>query len=98
MKTSLKVVVVACLLVSAAIDVARAQAQGRLAPEIVRRAASLESRVVAWRRDIHQNPELSNREFRAAKLVAEHSRKLGLEVKTDVAHTGVVALLRGGKP
>ncbi len=98
MKTSVRVLLLAILLVFAAIDVPRAQAQSRLAPEIDRRAASLESRVIAWRRDIHQNPELSTREFRTAKLIAEHLRGLGLDVKTDVAHTGVVALLKGGKP
>ena len=54
--------------------------------------------VIRWRRDIHQHPELGNREFRTAKLVEEHLRKLGLEVQTGVAHTGVVALLKGGKP
>jgi amidohydrolase len=53
---------------------------------------------VAWRRDIHQHPELSNRETRTAKLVADHLRSLGLEVRTGVAHTGVVGVLRGGKP
>ncbi|MFT5132851.1 MAG: amidohydrolase [Gammaproteobacteria bacterium] len=55
-------------------------------------------KVQAWRRDIHQHPELGNREFRTAKLVAEHLRKLGMEVQTKVAHTGVVAILRGAKP
>src|SRR6185295_6838607 len=59
---------------------------------------ALEQKVVAWRRDIHQNPELGNREFRTSKLVAEHLQKLGLEVKTGVAHTGVVGILRGGRP
>jgi amidohydrolase len=54
--------------------------------------------VVAWRRDIHQHPELSNRETRTAKLVADHLTALGLEVRTGVAHTGVVGVLRGGKP
>ncbi|MCH8537078.1 MAG: amidohydrolase [Alkalimonas sp.] len=58
----------------------------------------LEQKVIAWRRDIHQNPELSNREFRTAALVAEHLRSLGLEVQTEIAHTGVVGVLRGGKP
>jgi amidohydrolase len=61
-------------------------------------ARALEERVVAWRRDIHQHPELSNREFRTAALVAEHLEGLGIEVTTGVAHTGVVGLLRGGKP
>lgn len=54
--------------------------------------------VVAWRRDFHQHPELSNREFRTSRIVAEELRKLGLEVKTGIAHTGVVGILKGGKP
>lgn len=54
-----------------------------------------ESRVIAWRRDIHQNPELGNREFRTSKLIAEHLKKLGIEVQTGVAHTGVVGILKG---
>lgn len=58
----------------------------------------LDEQVVAWRRDFHQNPELSNREFRTAGIVAEHLQRLGLEVQTGVAHTGVVGILRGGKP
>ena len=66
--------------------------------EIDRLAAWTEDRVIAWRRDIHEHPELSNREFRTAKLVAEHLESLGLEVQTGVAHTGVVGLLKGGKP
>lgn len=60
-------------------------------------ARNLEDRVVAWRRDIHRHPELSNREARTAALVAEHLRGLGLEVTTGIAHTGVVGVLRGGK-
>ncbi len=55
-------------------------------------------RVVEWRRDIHQHPELGNRETRTSALVAAHLEKLGMEVKTGVAHTGVVGLLKGGKP
>lgn len=52
-------------------------------------------KVVEWRRDIHANPELGNREFRTAELVAKHLQRLGMEVKTGIAHTGVVGLLRG---
>jgi len=52
-------------------------------------------KVVAWRRDIHEHPELGNREFRTSKLVADHLRALGMEVQTDVAHTGVIGILRG---
>ena len=61
-------------------------------------AAPVDNKVVDWRRDIHQYPELGNREFRTSKLVAEHLRKLGLDVTTGIAHTGVVAILKGGKP
>ena len=66
--------------------------------EVDRLTAAVEPRVIEWRRDIHQNPELGNREVRTAKLVADHLRALGLEVQTGVAHTGVVGVLRGGKP
>ncbi|MEM7077301.1 MAG: amidohydrolase [Pseudomonadota bacterium] len=64
--------------------------------QLAQRAEQIEAQVIAWRRDIHANPELSNREFRTAALVAEHLRRLGMEVTTEVAHTGVVGLLRGG--
>ena len=73
-------------------------AQTRLSSEIDRRAAQIEPKVIAWRRDIHEHPELSNRETRTAELVAAHLRSLGLEVRTGVAKTGVVAVLRGGRP
>jgi amidohydrolase len=58
----------------------------------------LEQKVIEWRRDLHQNPELSNREFRTAKVIAEHLDQLGLEVQTGIAHTGVIGVLVGGKP
>jgi amidohydrolase len=62
-------------------------------------AKSVDAKVQAWRRDIHQHPELGNREVRTAKLVADHLRALGLaDVRTGVATTGVTAVLRGGKP
>jgi len=69
-----------------------------LEKEIRERAAQIESKVIAWRRDIHENPELGEQETRTAALVADHLRKLGLEVKTGVANTGVVAVLKGAKP
>ena len=69
-----------------------------LAREIDRRAPQLEAKAIAWRRDIHQHPELSNREVRTSKLVADHLRSLGIEVRTGIAKTGVVGVLRGGKP
>ena len=70
----------------------------RWSAEIDRRAGQVQSKVIAWRRDIHQHPELSNRETRTAELVANHLRSLGMDVRTGVAHTGVVGVLRGGKP
>src|SRR4051812_12201594 len=54
--------------------------------------------VIEVRHQIHQHPELSNREFQTAALVAERLRMLGLEVRTQIAHTGVVGILRGGQP
>jgi amidohydrolase len=70
-----------------------------LAGGIETAARALEAQVIAWRRDFHANPELGNREFRTAGIVAEHLRKLGFdEVTTGVAHTGVVGLLNGARP
>lgn len=59
---------------------------------------ALFEKIVEWRRHIHQNPELGNREFETAAKIAEHLRSLGIEVETEVAHTGVVGILSGGKP
>ncbi|MCP4617122.1 MAG: amidohydrolase [Bradyrhizobium sp.] len=69
-----------------------------LEQDIRQRAAQIEGKLIAWRRDIHENPELGEQETRTAGLVADHLKKLGLEVKTGVARTGVVAVLKGGKP
>ncbi|MDX2236897.1 MAG: amidohydrolase [Hyphomonadaceae bacterium] len=68
------------------------------AADIDARITAVTPRVVAWRRDIHANPELGNRETRTARLVAQHLRRLGLEVRTGVAATGVVGVLRGAHP
>jgi amidohydrolase len=59
---------------------------------------NIESKVIEWRRHFHQNPELSNREFKTAEKIAAHLKSLGLEVQTGVAHTGVVGLLKGDHP
>jgi len=61
-------------------------------------ADHIEAKCIGWRRDIHQNPELGNREFRTAKLIADHLRSLGIEVKEGVGKTGVVGILKGAKP
>tara|TARA_Y100001970_G_scaffold194698_1_gene236683 strand:- start:624 stop:1913 length:1290 start_codon:yes stop_codon:yes gene_type:complete len=66
--------------------------------KIERLSENVENSVVKWRRHIHQNPELSNREFMTAKYVSDHLKSLGLEVQENIAHTGVVAILEGGHP
>ncbi len=81
-----------------ALTPAQAQDLDALHKELDMHAAAFESDVIDWRRDIHANPELSNREFRTAALVADHLRSLGMEVRTEVAHTGVIGFLEGGKP
>ncbi|MEE4279761.1 MAG: amidohydrolase [Halieaceae bacterium] len=72
------------------------QAQEALPAAIAANLESVMPRVVEWRRDIHAHPELGNQEFRTAALVAEHLKSLGMEVRTGVAETGVVGVLRGG--
>ena len=61
-------------------------------------SSQLENKVIQWRHEIHQNPELSNREFKTAEKIAAHLRSLGIEVQTGIAHTGVVGLLKGKRP
>ncbi|NBB18468.1 amidohydrolase [Runella sp. CRIBMP] len=65
---------------------------------IANNAAKIELKVIAWRHDIHQNPELGNREFRTAELIAKHLQSLGIDLKTKVGVTGVVGILKGDKP
>ena len=77
---------------------ARGQSKEAFRLEVDRRTEAVTPKVISWRRDIHQNPELGNREFRTAKLVAGHLRSLGIEVREGIAHTGVVGVLRGGHP
>lgn len=66
--------------------------------EIDAAASRIMEKVVGWRRHLHQYPELSNREVKTAKYVEEHLRKLGMEVRTGIAKTGVVGILKGGQP
>ncbi|HMS08607.1 MAG TPA: hypothetical protein PKE66_03910, partial [Pyrinomonadaceae bacterium] len=66
--------------------------------EVEAAAAKLMPKVIEWRRHIHQNPELGNREFKTAKYVEDHLRRLGIEVRTGVAKTGVVGILKGAQP
>ena len=69
-----------------------------LAADVEKISAEINPQVVAWRRDFHKNPELGNRETRTSKIIADELRKLGFEVTTGVATTGVVGVLRGGRP
>ena len=61
-------------------------------------ADKVEAKTIAWRRDLHEHPELGNQEFRTAKIIADHLRSLGIEVKEGVGKTGVVGVLKGAKP
>ena len=69
-----------------------------LEAEVRTRAAAVEEKLIAWRRDIHQHPELGDQETRTSRLVAEHLQDLELDVRTGIARTGVVGILNGGKP
>jgi len=77
---------------------ASAQTPASLEKEIRTRTQAVLPQVIAWRRDFHEHPELGNRETRTAAIVAAYLKSLGLEVRTGVATTGVVGILRGGKP
>lgn len=77
---------------------ALAQSASPLAPQVDRLSQELTPQVVTWRRDFHQYPELGNNEQRTSKIIAAELKRLGYEVRTGVAHTGVVAVLKGGKP
>ena len=85
-------------LLLAALYCASAAAAVPDASDVARRVAAIEPQVILWRRDFHQHPELSNREVRTARIVAEQLRSFGLEVRTGVAHTGVIGVLRGARP
>ncbi len=72
--------------------------KGKLYTKIDQLAKAEEQKVIEWRQYFHANPELSNREFKTAEKIAEHLKSLGMEVSTGIAHTGVVGILKGGKP
>src|SRR5262245_34626304 len=82
----------------AALSSARAQSIPELEQEIRQRAAQIDAQLIAWRPASHQAPELGEHDTRTAGLLTAHPPRLGLDVKTDVAQTGVVALLKGGRP
>lgn len=87
------------LLLSTTLGTASAGASPLTDAALDTQVAGVEAKVIAWRRDIHQHPELGNREVRTAALVAKHLQSLKLdEVRTGIAHTGVIGVLKGGKP
>jgi amidohydrolase len=90
MRTMMKNILFAALLGALHSAAAADSAQNRVGAEL--------PQITAWRRDLHQHPELSNRELRTAKLIAAELKKLGYDVRTGIAHTGVVGVLKGGKP
>jgi amidohydrolase len=91
-----KAIVIGCVLASA-MSLAHALEPAALA-RIEQGVGAVESKMIAWRRDIHQHPELSGQEHRTAALIADHLRKLGLDVTTGVGGTGVVGVLKGNTP
>jgi len=86
------------LLLFSLIFLSEGYTQSSLADKIDQRAKEILPKLIEWRRHIHQNPELGNREFKTMVYIADHLKKLGLEVTTGIAKTGVVAILKGGKP
>ncbi|HNP76124.1 MAG: amidohydrolase [Cyclobacteriaceae bacterium] len=78
--------------------VAKAQVDPTVMTRINKQAQEIEPRMIEWRRFLHQNPELSNREFKTGKYLADFLKNLGMEVQYPVAKTGAVGILRGGKP
>lgn len=66
--------------------------------QVSTKADALKDKVIAWRRDFHEHPELGNHEVRTSAIIAKHLQSLGIQVQTGVATTGVVGILKGGKP
>uniref|UniRef100_UPI004048F654 amidohydrolase n=1 Tax=Gelidibacter sp. TaxID=2018083 RepID=UPI004048F654 len=94
-KTILKIIALNCVMVSFNLSFAQTKDYSKI---ISIAADNIEDKVIAWRHDMHQNPELGNREFRTAELIAKHLKSLGIEVQTKVGITGVVGILKGGQP
>lgn len=86
------------IIISSVVQGQSAKASKSAGTAIDQKAAAILPRVIEWRRYLHQHPELSNREYKTAEYIAAHLKKLGLEVQTGIAKTGIVAILRGGQP
>lgn len=91
----------ACAAVGLAFQLAEAQPARKPSPlilEVEKGVPAIMPKVISWRRDLHEHPELSGEEVRTSKIVADHLRSLGLEVQTNVGGHGVIGILKGGKP
>lgn len=88
----LSILIISSIQVTAQTDIVKLKTKAYAA------ADKIETKTIAWRHDFHEHPELGNRETRTAKIIADHLRSLGMEVKEGVAKTGVVGILKGGKP
>jgi amidohydrolase len=87
-----------CLLALSLYTTIAAAQTDALKANVSKKADAMQAKLVTWRRDFHEHPELGNHETRTAGIIANHLKSLGIEVKTGVAKTGVVGLLKGGKP
>lgn len=87
-----------CLFFSMAIIASEGQVSTGLQTRLDRQANEIEPKLIEWRRSFHEHPELSNREFKTGKRIAEHLKSLGMDVQYPVARTGVVGILKGPKP
>jgi amidohydrolase len=85
-------------IISIAMSAAAQTDNSKLKVRVASDADKIEAKCISWRRDLHEHPELGNHEVRTAKLIADHLRKLGIEVQEGVGKTGVVGILKGGKP
>lgn len=87
-----------CFLVLSLLSLSAFAQTEALKLQVSKKADALEKQIISWRRDFHENPELSNHEVRTAAIIAKHLQSLGIQVQTGVATTGVVGILKGGKP
>jgi len=86
------------LFIALGLFAANAYSQNTSKAEVAKRVDAIEKKIIAWREDFHEHPELGNHEVRTSEIIAKHLESLGIEVKRGVATTGVVGILRGGKP
>lgn len=98
MKKTLLIFVVTLALVTLSAFTLKTDTKPALKEKVLELSAKVEPKVIEWRHHIHQNPELSNREYKTAAYIAAHLKSLGMEVQEGVAKTGVVGILKGGKP